>query len=536
MLLAGLALAATLGAADPNQSAATGDAYAPSTAGVAPARGHSRVYILPIQGKITDLTFRVLERGVAEARDAGATAIVFDVDTPGGLVSAAIDISSLIKKTRDAHTVAWVNPEAISAGALISLGCDEIVVAPRSKIGDCAAIMVGPQGMQNLGETERAKIDSYILAEFRDSAQANGYPLALCEAMVTLGPAIYRIRNAANDEVEYVYADQLARYGLSESDALQPASASGEDPNAAAATTDPNAPAASAWTIDRRVLKERSLLTMLGEEAREYGFATAAVADQDELLQHLDAAAAQVTRLQRTWSEMLVGYLTSPIMQGLLTIILLMGLYSEMQAPGIGIAGLIALLAGAILLGAPYLAGLAEWWEILLIFAGFGLLAIELFVIPGFGVAGVSGIICIFVGLLLLAVPNEIGPGVLPTLPGTWDALLNSLLSLVVSLAVSLVGIAMLTRYFGSIPLVHRLMLSSGESTALADAPGPLPQQNNIVKVGDTGRALHDLRPAGEARFGDRFVDVVTVGNWIEAGSGVRVTQVRGNRIVVEEA
>ncbi len=519
LMLAAVAVLAAIAVAQPN--APTAAPNASGSAELAAGGSPELVYILPIHGQINKLTADVLERGLTEARDAGADVVVFDVDTPGGLVSAAIDISGLIKNMRDIHTVAWVNPEAISAGSLISLACDEIVVAPRSKIGDCAAIMVGPQGLQSLGETERAKIDSYILAEFRDSAQANDYPLVLCESMVTLGPAIYRIRHAADDKVEYVYADQLPKYGLNENDANT------GDAN--------NASQSEGWKIDKLVLRERSLLTMLDDEAIEYGFATATIDTQTELLEHLGVADARVVRHEQNWSEVLVGYLTSPIIQGLLTIILLMGLYSEMQAPGIGIAGAIALLAGAILLGAPYLAGMAQWWEIVLIIVGFGLLATELLVVPGFGFIGITGIMCVFVGLLLSIVPNEIGPGVLPQLPATWDALLNGILTLLVAFTLSTIGMAILTRYFGRIPFVSRLMLTGGESTALADAPGDAPDEVGIVNVGDAGLALNDLRPAGRAQFDRRTVDVVTVGPWIESGSGVRVIQIRGNRIVVEE-
>jgi len=557
MLLAGVLATAAMAAADdanaPNAAAPAGDANAP--------RARDRVHILPIHGQINKLTHDILERGVAEAQKAGADVMVFDIDTPGGLVSAAIDISRMIKgRTGRMHTVAWVNPEAISAGSLISLACDEIVVAPRSKIGDCAAIMVGPQGMQSLGETERAKIDSYILAEFRDSAKANDYPMALSESMVTLGPAVYRVRNTASGAVRYVYADNLPRYGLTEDDALRPAEGVSKkdvrqaldsntptepnnpaEPNAPAdamAPGDPNAIGNNpeAWVIDKQVLEARSLLTMLGDEAIEYGFATTTVADQDELLAHLDATSAEVIRLDRTWSEVMVAYLTSPLIQGLLTIVLLMALYSEMQAPGLGFAGLVALLAGAVLLGAPYLAGLAQWWEILIILAGLGLIAIELLVIPGFGVAGIAGILCVFLGLMLAFVPNEIGPNVVPQLPGTWDALLNSLLSMAVSFTLAIIGMILLTRHVRSIPMLNRLMLNSGESTALADAPADIANATRVADVGDTGQALNDLRPAGRAQFGRRIVDVVTIGSWIEAGSTVRVTEVRGNRIVVEEA
>jgi membrane-bound serine protease (ClpP class) len=510
------------------------------------------VYVLPITGEINDLTFRFLERGVEAAREVGAQTVVFDVDTPGGLVSSAIDISTLIKSMADIHTVAWVNPEAISAGSLISLAANEIVINKRSKIGDCAAIMVGPQGMQSLGETERAKIDSYILAEFRDSAKANNYPIALCETMVTLGPAVYRIRNTETDEQLFVYEDQLSQYAIDPADIkrFNIQSRSGKKPDTdeekdspidggeEASVEQADQPIPVSWTIDKLVLKERSLLTMLTDEAVEYGFATAVVETEDELLAHLKLPDAELLRQQPNWSEDLVAWLTSPFVRGILSIILLMALYSEMQAPGLGLAGGVALLAAAILFGAPYLTGLAEAWEIIIVVVGLALLAVEIFFIPGFGVAGISGLLLMFFGLLLTFVPEDPDPGFMPTLPQTWDAVTEGLLTIIISALGATIGMMILARFFGSIPLFRKLILegqtremaagvSAGVGTGL-DAVG--------VKVGDVGHTLSDLRPMGRAEFGSAVYDVTTSGGWISSGSRVRVAEVTGSRIVVEEA
>lgn len=504
------------------------------------------VYILPIQGEINDLTFRFLERGVEQARERGAKTIVFDIDTPGGLVSSAIDISTLIKSLADIHTVAWVNPEAISAGSLISLAANEIVINKRSKIGDCAAIMVGPQGMQSLGETERAKIDSYILAEFRDSAKANDYPIALCETMVTLGPAVYRIRNTETDEKLYVYEDQLSQYAIHPADIkrFNIDSNSSTKPNADEPADSPvdgseaDAPVPATWKIDKLVLKERSLLTMLTEEAVEYGFATAVVDSEQALLSHFGTPDAELIRHAPNWSEDLVAWLTSPFVRGILTIVLLMALYSEMQAPGLGLAGGVALLAAAILFGAPYLTGLAEAWEIIIVVIGLALLAVEIFFIPGFGVAGISGLLLMFIGLLLTFVPEDPDPGFMPTLPQTWDGVTEGLLTIIFSGLGATIGMMILARYFGSIPLFRKLILegqphematgvSAGVGTGL-DAAG--------VKLGDVGHTLSDLRPMGRAEFGSAVYDVTTSGGWISSGTRVRITELTGSRIVVEEA
>jgi len=495
------------------------------------------VYILPIHGEINDLTLRFLERGIEEAREQGAQTVVFDVDTPGGLVTSAIDIAQLLKNLHDIRTVAWVNPEAISAGSLISLAANDIVISPRAKIGDCAAIMVGPQGMQSLGETERAKIDSYILAEFRDSAQANDYPLALCEAMVTLGPAIYRIQNRQTEETLYVYEDELPQYDINEEDLnrfnVDDRAADDDEPENA----EEDADEPGDWRIDKLVLKERSLLTMLTDEAIEYGFADRVVADENDLLAYLESPDARIIRHEQNWSEAMVAWLTSPFIRGILTIVLLMGLYSEMQSPGLGLAGGVALLAAAVLLGAPYLTGLADAWEIVVIMIGFALLLVEIFFIPGFGIAGIGGLVLMFFGLLLTFVPEDPDPGFLPNIPQTWTALGEGLLALILAGLCATVGMVLLTRYFGSIPLFNRLILAGDthELTGGASAGVGTGMDVADLSVGDVGHTLSELRPIGRAEFGSAVYDVTTSGAWIDTNTRVRVVELTGSRIVVEE-
>jgi len=616
-----------------------------------PAR--PKVYMLPIEGPITQLTQEALARMMGEATEAGAAAIVFDLDTPGGQVGAALDICDMVK-AEPTHTVAWVNPAAYSAGSMISVACNEIVIADNARIGDSAPILIGPEGLQSIGETERAKIESPILAEFRDSAKRNGYPVALSEAMVTLGPPIYRVVNDAGEEA-YVWEDELYKYdldppgprrdrsddrrddddgtdqgGASEDDRRSsgretpgfprqstgavtgitdafpigdgvepPNPANAEEPEdgpaggdsrteadepaespspavdvagdagasddgeaagselaptsegadeAAAATADRGVDAAAgAWRIDRQVLEAETLLTMLTDEAIEYGFARKEINSKAELLDHLGLAEAEIVRLEPNWSEELVSWLSSPFIRGILTIVLLMGLYSEMQAPGLGFAGAVALVAAAVLLGAPYLSGLAQAWEILVIAAGFVLLAVEIFVIPGFGVAGISGIVLILMGLVMTFVPAEPGPGVIPSLPGTWDAMGTGLATVVIATVVSMVGMVFLSRHFGSLPLFNKLVLREDQRVQTASEPTVTSagvggvamgagDDELGVSVGDEGRAHGSLRPIGRAEFNGRLVEVTTAGAWVEDGETVRVTNVRGSRIEVAPA
>ncbi|MFA7237834.1 MAG: NfeD family protein [Phycisphaeraceae bacterium] len=521
LLLASLAV--LLIAQTPGPAPGPAPGPGPDAAPASSADAEKIVYVIPIRGEINNLTVNFIEWGLSQSQPLNRAAVVLDIDTPGGLVSSAIDICRKLKSLQNERIVAWVHSEAISAGSMISLACDEIVITERGKLGDCAAIMVGPQGLQSLGTTERAKIDSYILAEFRDSAKLRGYPLPLAESMVTLGPAVYRIINTSGGgggggggEKKIIFADELKTYGL---DADQP-----------------NDISPDGWKIEKRLVKQGTLLTMAGEEAIDFGFAKAFVNDDAALLKYLNlpGAGGRIERFEPNWSQALFGWLTTPAIRGILTLIVILAIYFEFQSPGLGAGAIVAVVAGALLLGAPYLTGMANMWELLIVLLGAVLLFIEIFITPGFGVLGISGLLLIFLGLLLTFVPAEPGPGFIPQLPGTWNALTTGFFTLLTSFLIAICGMIVLAKYFGSIPVLNRLILKD---------PPPDPPTNDLeiiggkdtVHPGDTGHALNDLRPAGRASFGQLSVDVVTDGSWIEAGSPVTITTIAGNRVVVRK-
>jgi membrane-bound serine protease (ClpP class) len=234
--------------------------------------------------------------------------------------------------------------------------------------------------------------------------------------------------------------------------------------------------------------------------------------------------------------------------RAVLLIIMLLGAYMEFHAPGVILPGAVALVALAGLLIPPFLVGLGAIWHILLFGAGVILLTLEIW-IPHFGVVGILGIILIFVSLVLAAVPT--GPQFSPV-HQTMSQLQASVLALTVALVVSAVGFYFITKHFGSLPLVNRLVLKSPlPGTTMppaaaddADEDGPVPSGpprsgaslGAGVQPGAVGQVVTYLRPSGRAQFGQRVVHVVSVGDWIEPGRPVRVVAVHGNRVVVEAA
>jgi membrane-bound serine protease (ClpP class) len=226
-----------------------------------------------------------------------------------------------------------------------------------------------------------------------------------------------------------------------------------------------------------------------------------------------------------------------------LVFVLLVGAYAEMQTPGVGVAGGAALVALVLLLAPPMVIGLAEWWHIVALVLGEVLILVEVFILPGLGIAGLSGAALVIAGLVFMAVPTE-GEGPIPLPTGEmWMQVGWSLLSVTVGLALSIVAFILLQRYSDHLPFANRLVLRSEPSGEPVPAAGTLAggmlqwgsaATSRNLRVGDVGRAATDLRPVGRAEFEGQLLDVVSVGSWVRAGEAVRVLEIEGNRIVVE--
>lgn len=529
-------------------TAMPGAVVQPGAAADEPRRG----FVISVEGEIDDVLKRSVERRVAQAREAGATVLIFSLDTPGGLVTSALEMCRLVKSVPESiHTVAWVRPQAYSAGAMIAMACDEIVMSPSSMIGDCAPILMSPVGPEGeMSDRLAAKVESPILQEFRDSAQRNGYDLLLSRAMVKWEEEVWWIENTATGERRFVNAEEKRRLidGAAAAAPRQAEAAEGDG----AADEEADAPAGEAleagggsWRlvesfvdpvtgeprpVENPVDRRDSLLTMSQSDAVAFGFARAIVTDEAELARYLSLAEPPTVLEVSGW-EQFAQWLNSPLVRGMLFVIVLAGAYIEFQSPGLIIPGLTALVALGVFLGAPYAAGLANIWTIVLLVAGLVLLAVEVFVLPGFGVAGVSGIVLLAIAFVGTFVPEEPGGDgwSLPVLQGTWDAIKTGIIVMFTSTVVAMIGILLLARYLPETPLGRRLILANPPASDYgASAAATLPAQ-----VGEVGVVTADLRPGGQARFGDRIVEVSSQGQYVEAGRRVQVLEIDGLRLVV---
>jgi membrane-bound serine protease (ClpP class) len=474
--------------------------------------------VVRLEGKIDDYSRDTFIRRFNQAKTAGAKTIVVDLDTYGGLVTSGLDLSRFLKNQSDVHTVAYVGDKAISAGALIALACDEIVMAPSAQLGDCAPIALSSDGaLQSLGDAERAKHESPILSEFRDSAFRRGYDPLLAEAMVSTRTVVRWVQGPAGQRrfVDQRTFDDLTKSGWTE-------------------VREPEVPT----PVD----SEATLLTVSGAAAAKLGLARGLAVNLGDLAR--DRQYNVISTYAPGGGDKLVEWLNNPFVRMILMILFAQALYASLHAPGHGIAETLAVLSLAVLVGVPLLTGYAQWWEIVVILVGVGLLALELFVIPGFGFAGILGLLMLVGGLVLTFVGREpAGPGFWPELAGTWVNVRNGIAMVVSALLCSMVLSAWLRRYLPSMPYFSRLILTAttgniADNVAATQRVADAPQDDRPI-IGAIGEALSELKPGGSALFIDpltgarRIYSVLSDVGYVARGTKLAVRTTGDNRIVV---
>jgi membrane-bound serine protease (ClpP class) len=487
-----------------------------------------RAYVIPIRDRkygITHTTYESIKNKVTLCRGKGAQLVIFDMDTPGGSVAAMQRIVALITgELNDIYTIAYVRNEAISAGAIISLACDEIIMAPTGKIGDAMPIMVSPGGqLAPMPKAEREKAESYLRSDLRLLAERIGHNVPLCNAMITLPRKVWLIRKPQTRELKLVDPDesnwQARVSGSPSKGSRRPALNENE------------------WEFIKQIDGDNELLTKTADEAMEIGLVDhiieAPTKDPFEgLKKHYNITGDPVI-LGDSWSESLVAFLTSPTVTGILMMLAMMCVYAEFNMPGFGVAGGVAIACFTILFGSHFLIGLAHWWEIGLFCLGLILIGLEIFVIPGFGVAGISGIICCIVGLMAIVVPNAPTEFPWPKTDLDWSWFAPGLYALGLGFAGGVIGAVVLAQFLPKIPLANRLVL--GAAQAASDAPATADAPIMHIKVGDTGTVETMCRPVGQVRFGRELCDATADGTTIEVGVKVRVIERTGNQLIVKE-
>jgi len=457
------------------------------------AQAAPRVYVIPLKGTVDPGMAAFLNRALDKTDPGDDTWYVFKIDTFGGRVDAALEIVDTLLTRPRGTTIAYVHSKAISAGALIALACNKLVMQHHTTIGDCAPITYSNEGPRMMGE----KFQSPLRAKFRSLARRNHYPETLAEAMVTEDMVVYRVR--IDDKIEYLDQQAIDNLSLEQTDRI---------------------------VSKQTVVAKGELLTMDDIEAHQYGFSQMSVAGLDEMLREMGLQAHETVTIEETWSVRLVRFIGT--IAPILMMIGLAALYTEIKAPGFGLPGMIGIILLGLVFFNQYLIGLADYVELLVVCLGILLLGFEIFVIPGFGIAGIAGLLCIAAGLLL-ALQDFVIPD--PSFPWQGRLLIRNIVKVCSSLIGAFLMALFVLRYV--MPRVARLMpgpyLDATLEAAHADS-----SETGQVCAGASGIAATLLRPAGKARLGSDIVDVITEGDFIEKDAPIVVAAIRGNRIIVK--
>lgn len=473
-----------------------------------PPAKYERPVLIEFTGTITGSLEQFVRSKLEAAHRQKADLVIVQIDSPGGQVGPSLNLAEAFREIGWARTVAYVPSEALSGAAIAALGCRDIVLHPQARIGDAGPIFLGEDA---LFRHAPEKIRSDLAARVRELATETNRPPALAEAMVDMDLVVYYARNTKSGEERFLSDREIA--ALDDS---------------------------ADWEKVKPVLEsgEKRFLTVTGPRAVELKLANATVTDFAGL-QRLYGWTGTPRVMRRTAVDTTVYVLNRPAITVLLFFIGLMALYAELSAPGIGFGGLVSLLCFGLFFWSRFLGGTSGWLEILLFGIGAIFLGVELFVLPGFGVAGVTGLLLMLTSVIMASQEFTI-----PRTTHEFEIFSNSLLVVAISGVLVVAGAVFVSRHYGSIPVLGSLVLAPPtDETFAADSPEEAKTllaaaqavARNQVHVGDWGRAHSPLRPAGKAAFADLLVDVVADGSFVEAGRQVRVIDVSGHRIVVRE-
>jgi len=420
-----------------------------------------RVMVMEIKAEIDPRMLRYVTLALDHAEEIKADYVIVEMDTYGGLLTDAKDIVDLIMDFKKPIWV-YINNDAASAGALISIACDSIYMAPGATIG--AATVVEGTG----GQAAPDKYQSYMRSIMRSTAEENGRDPRIAEGMVD----------------EKIVIDSVKQAG--------------------------------------------KVITFTTSEAIANGYCEAKVESIEDILKRNHVVDYDLEYFKLSTSERIVAFFLNPFISGLLILVIFGGIYFELQTPGIGFPLFAAILALVLYLVPYYLSGLAEYWEILALFVGIILILLEIFVIPGFGVAGVAGIALTVSSLVLIMLNNDFFNFEFVPLGNIVTAMVSALGGITGGVLLLFIAGPKLTktRAFKNITLHDTQEATQGYKSSTF-AP---------ELIGQKGTAYTVLRPSGKIIVEGVMFDAYTRGDYIEKGQTVEVIATEGTSLRVKKA
>ncbi|WP_375578823.1 NfeD family protein [Marivirga tractuosa] len=418
------------------------------------------IFIMEIKDQIDARTKRYVDLALQEAKDRNSTHIIIEMNTYGGALYDADEIRSALLNL-DIPVYVFIDNNAASAGALISIACDSIYMAPGGSIG--AATVVN-----QTGEAAPDKYQSYMRSIMRSTAEASGRDPRIAEAMVD---------------------EKIEIEGIS---------------------------------------KAGEVITFSTSEAMKYGFCEGEFNNTTDLLTHLKLDITKVHRYEMSNTEAIISFFINPFISGILILIIIGGIYFELQTPGVGFPIMASIIALVLYLVPYYLNGLAENWEILAFIIGLILIAIEVFVIPGFGIFGILGLILTLGSLVFMMLNNEMFDFEFVPSENITRALLTTLTGLFGSIILMFFGGVRLTnsKFFKRVALQGVQAKTEGYSSRFIKAG----------LAGKTGTVFSVLRPSGKVEIEGELYDANTRGEYLEQGEKIVVVDESGTSLKVKKA
>lgn len=420
-----------------------------------------RVYYFHIDEMIAPPVWRTTKMAIDNAHKTDADLILIHMNTYGGMLDAADSIRTKILNS-DIPVYVFIDKNAASAGALISIACDSIYMAPGSNIG--AATVVDQEG-----KVLPDKYQSYMRSMMRSTAEASGRNPDIAQAMVD--PNIYVA-------------------GISDSG---------------------------------------QVLTFTTSEAIANGFCEAKVENKEDIMLHSGFIEYEFIEHEITATDKMIGWLINPMVSGILIMIIIGGIYFELQSPGIGFPIAASIIAALLYFAPLYMEGLANNWEILIFVLGLILLAIEIFAIPGFGIFGILGIAMMITGLTLSMV-DSVGPGIFNV---DTSGLVRSFMIVIISFFIAIFGSIFLSKKLFSTTAFGHLALDAiqnkeeGYTSAL---------QSYKDLIGKKGKTYTVLRPSGKVVFENELYDATARSGMIDKDVDVIVKDYKNAQLIVDKA
>lgn len=430
------------------------------------------IYVLPIRDEIKEPLAAQIRRGVKEAMDMKADALVLHMNTPGGEGEAMRAIMESVSKfTPRDQTYTLVDTWALSAGAFISAATRHIYMCPGSTIGAASPVAMVPGAA--VPQELAPKFVSAYGAIIRSAAEVNGHNPQVFDAMVNKQKGLI------------IDGQEIVAKG------------------------------------DILTLTTKEAVRLVGNPPKPL-LADGVVTDLNELTKKIGGDSVKIVTFQASGYEKIAEFVTkiAPI---LLTAGILLG-YIEFKMQSFGLLGVLAIACFVILFLGENITGISGYEPIILFFIGIALIALEIYFVPGLLLPGLTGFAIVIGALLFSMIDRYPGESLVPTI----GQLKMPIINIGLGMTAATIGIALLASV-----LPRRIHFSSLQMATVA---GPAMVTNTSIPVGTTGAAVTPLRPAGTARFGERIADVVSEGMMIEKGSAIIVTRVEGMRVVVKPA